>query len=148
MKVYDCFGTFDVATKSFNLAVQTTNIGFDKFYISALYNICSPSRFAVIAILQTAEKNANDMTSYPPDCGMIASEVKFSSLLPNFLQAIDKDITTITKDDQLVVYTLHATDFDLKNPDDIQNVLIRKADNFPIIIKGSPPSVGGKGVLL
>lgn len=148
MNIYDCFGTFDVSTQSFNLAVQTTNIGSDKFYVSALYNICNPSRFAVIAILQTAEKNANDMTSYEPNCGMIASEVKFSSLLPNFLQANDKDITTISKGDQLVVYTLHAIDFDMNNLDDIQNIIARKADNLPIIIKGSPPSVGGKGLLI
>ena len=79
---------------------------------------------------------------------MIASEVKFSLLLPNFLQANDKDITTIGKGDQITVYTLHAIDFDLNNLDDKQNVLVRKADNFPILVKGSPPSIGGKGVLI
>ncbi|WP_293872280.1 hypothetical protein [Flavobacterium sp.] len=147
MNVYDCFGAFNLSTKSFNLAVQTTNIGLDEFYISKYYNICSPTRFAIVAILQTKDKNATDMTGWKPDSGLLKTDIKFSALSAKFLTSNDKDIATVSNGDEIAVYTLHAIGFDENDQDDIQNILDRKADNLLILTKGSPPSVGGKGIL-
>lgn len=148
MNIYDCFGTFDPDNQNFNLAVQTTNIGFDEFYVSQYYNICSPTRYAIVAILQTEKRNSMDISPCLPNCGMLDSNVNFSDLRNDFLNPNDLDITQITKNDELTIYSLHAIGFDLHNRNDNQNILDLKTEAHPILSKGSPPSKGGKGVLI
>ena len=147
MKIYDCFGTFDEISQSFNLAVQTTNIGFDEFYVSQYYDICSPNRYAIVAILQTRKDNEMDMTPCEKNCALLTSNEKFSKLDPYFVTPIDWKISDAKKGDIILVYTLHAIGFNLKNSKDEKILEDFKNDIQPVSEKGSPPSVGGKGVV-
>lgn len=148
MNIYDCFGTFDPTSQSFNLAIQTTNIGFDEFFVSQYYNISNPNRYAIVAILQTKGKNDMDMSPCKPNAGLIEYEISFDRLIDFDKQPEDLIINEIAKGKVIEVYTWHAIGFSLSNNYDKRFIEQMKSNSFPIVTKGSPPSAGGKGILI
>ncbi|WP_333876796.1 hypothetical protein [Flavobacterium sp.] len=148
MLVYQSTGNFDSVKKSFNLNVQTTDIGKDEFYISAYYNICSPTRFAIVAILQTKDGNATNFSHYPPDNNLLENDISFSVLDTSYCTPSDKKISDITKNDKIIVYVHHGIGFDpTTNADDNKYIENYKAGIYVYLANGSPPGAKGDGGL-
>ena len=152
MRIYDSFGTFDDIEKEFNLAVQTTNIGFDRYYISAYYDICNNDRYAILAILQTKLENEKDLREEKANDAVLNHKIKFSDLKPDYVDHDndDLDINNATKEDTIHVIVHHAIGFDPKtNRDDDQNIKDYKSGVLPLSLKprGSRPAVGGRGIM-
>ena len=146
MQVYQSQGTFDPYTKTFNLDIQTTDIGTDEFYISQYYNICDPNRYAIVAILQTKDKNDTDFSHYPPDNNLYENGISFSVLNNDYVVPGDKDISTITKDQVIVVYVHHGIGFDpTSNADDNKYIQNYKMGIYVHLAAGAPPGSGGEG---
>ena len=149
MKIYDSFGTFDDNKKEFNLAGQATNIGTDVYEITAYYDICNNSRYAILAILQTKDGNDKDLSTYPADCAFMVSEIKFSDLNQDYVSAGDLDINNAKKGEVIDIIVHHGIGFDPKtNSDDDLYIKNYKAGTYIHYAKGSPPGVGGKGILI
>lgn len=149
MKIYESFGTFDITKKEFNLAVQLTNIDTDIYEITAYYNICNSSRYAILAILQTKEGNDNDLSTYPKNSAYMATEVGFSDLDQSYLNTGDKDILEITTGDTIYVIVHHGIGFDPKtNPDDDLYIKDYKAETYTYYPNGAKPGKGGKGMMI
>lgn len=148
MKVYESFGTFDGVKKEFNLAVQTTIIGFDEYYISAYYDISNVNRYAIVAVLQTKNGNENDLSRSAANCAYIASNIPFSEFRKEYLKEGDLDINKAEKGDTIAVVVHHGNGFDpiIKDEDNL-HIENYKADVQRFLGKGSPPGIGGKGGL-
>ena len=148
MQVYQCTGNFDPIKKTFNLNVQTTNIGKDEFYISEYYNICDPNRYAIVAILQTKEGNATNFSHYPPDNNLYENDIPFSVLNSDYWVTGDKNISNITETDTITVYIHHGIGFDpKKNADDDKYIENYKMGIYIHLASGAPPGTGSSGVL-
>lgn len=148
MKIYDSFGTFDDTKLEFNLAGQTTNIDTDLYKITAYYDICNATRFAIVAILQTKDGNDKDLSPYPADCACMASEVPFTDLDQTYLVLGDKDIFSAKNGDEIDVILHHGIGFDpLTNPDDNLYIKNYKAQTYVYYPNGAKPGKGGKGIL-
>lgn len=148
MKIYDSFGIFDDSKQQFNLAGQTTNIDTDLYEITAFYDICNTTRYAIVAILQTRDGNDKDLSTYPADCACMASEVPFSSLDQSYLELGDKDIFTIKKGETIDVILHHGIGFDpTTNPDDDLYIKNYKAETYIYYPLGAKPGKGGIGIL-
>ena len=149
MKIYDSFGTFDARKKEFNLAVQSTIIGFDGYKISAYYNISNDRRYAILAILETERGNDNDLSSCKANDAIINSEIKFSDLNQSYVNTNDLDINNATKGDFIDVIAHHGIGFDPKsNTYDEDYIKNYKAETYTYYPNGARPGRGGKGVLL
>ena len=149
MKIYDSFGTFDDNKKEFNLAGQATNIGTDVYEITAYYDICNKSRYAILVILQTKDGNDKDLSTSPADCAFMVSEIKFSDLNKNYVSAGDLDINNAKKGEVIDVIVHHAIGFNPEtNTYDDDYIKNYKAEEYTYYSKGSPPGVGGKGILI
>jgi hypothetical protein len=147
MKIYDSFGTFDDVKKNFKLAIQTTVIGFDEYYISEYYDICNTERYAIVAILQTKLKNDTDLSACKENCGCIVSDIDFSSLNKDFWVAEDKKINDAVKGDTINIIVHHAIGFDPNtNADDKKYIENYKAGIYTHLTKGAPPGAHGTGV--
>ena len=107
MKVYESFGTFDDTKKEFNLAVQTTIIGFDEYEITNYYDISTDVRFAIVAILQTKLGNDKDLSSYPADYACIFTEILLSNIDQNYRTINDRDINDVRAGDKIEVFGHH-----------------------------------------
>ena len=148
MKIYDSFGTFDDTKLEFNLAGQTTNIDTDLYEITAYYDICNTSRYAILAILQTKKGNDKDLSTYPTDCACMVTEVKFTDLDQSYLNTDDKDIFKVNKGDIINVIVHHGIGFDpITNPDDDLYIKNYKNDTYTYYPNGAKPGKGGKGIL-
>lgn len=148
MKIYDSFGTFDETEKQFNLAVQTTIIGFDGYYISAYYNICNQTEYAILAILQTNLGNDNDLSSSKSNAAILDSNVRFSNLDNSYLVPDDLDINTIQRGETISLVVHHAINFDpITNYDDDLYIKNYKNGTYVYYPNGSKPGRGGKGVI-
>ena len=148
MKIYDSFGTFDERKKEFNLAVQSTIIGFDGYKISAYYNICNDSRYAILAILETELGNDNDLTPCKVNAAVLNSGIKFSDLNQSYVTVNDLDINNAVKGDVIDVIVHHAIGFNPKtNTYDDDYIKNYKAGTYTHYAKGSPPGTRGTGVL-
>ena len=148
MKIYDSFGTFDDRKKEFNLAIQSTVIGFDAYYISAYYNICNDRRYAILAILQTKLGNENDLSPCKANAAILNSGIKFSDLNQSYVTANDLDINNARKGNVIDVIVHHGIGFDpINNPDDELYIKNYKAETYTYYAKGSPPGAKGSGGL-
>ena len=148
MKVYESFGTFDDANRNFNLAVQTTIIGFDEYEITNYYDISTDVRFAIVAILQTKLGNDKDLSSYPADYACIFTEILLSSIDQSYRTINDSDINDVRAGDKIEVFVHHAIGFAPKtNTDDDQNIKDYKSGALPFQPRGSKPAVGGRGIM-
>ncbi len=148
MKIYDSFGTFDDTKLQFNLAGQTTNIGADIYEITAYYDICNASRYAILAILQTMDGNDKDLSAKPANCACIVTDLEFRQLDQSYVRATDKDIYRITKLDTIDVVMHHGIGFDpINNPDDELYIKNYKAETYIYYPNGSKPGKGGKGIM-
>ena len=150
MKVYESFGTFDDAKKEFNLAVQTTIIGFDEYEITKYYDISNADRFAIVAILQTKLGNDNDLSMCKPNCACMVTDVELSDIDQSYRTNEDRDINDVKAGDKIEVFVHHAIGFDPKtNRDDDQNIKDYKSGVLPLSLKprGSRPAVGGRGIM-
>lgn len=148
MKIYDSFGTFDATKQEFNLAGQTTNIDTDLYEITDYYDISNAARYAIVAILQTKDKNDTDLSTYPADCACMASEVPFSSLDQSYLASGDKDIFSIQNGDIIDVILHHGIGFDpLNNTYDNDYIKNYKNETYIYYPLGAKPGKGGIGIL-
>ena len=149
MKIYDSFGTFDDTKLEFNLAGQTTNIDTDLYEITAYYDICNTSRYAILAILQTKDGNDKDLSTYPADCACMLNEVKFTDLDQSYVDDGDKDIFKVNKGNIINVILHHGIGFDPKNnPDDDLYIKNYKAETYTYYPNAARPGRGGKGILI
>lgn len=148
MKVYESFGTFDDANRNFNLAVQTTIIGFDEYEITNYYDISTDVRFAIVAILQTKLGNDNDLSMCKPNCACMDTEILLSSIDQSYRTINDSDINDVRAGDKIEVFVHHAIGFAPKtNTDDDQNIKDYKSGALPFQPRGSKPAVGGRGIM-
>ena len=149
MKVYESFGTFDDANRNFNLAVQTTIIGFDEYQIARYYDISTANRFAIVAILQTKLGNDNDLSMCKPNCACMVTDVELSDIDQSYRTINDNDINNVKAGDKIEVFVHHAIGFDPKtNTDDDQNIKDYKSGGLPPFQpRGSKPAVGGRGIM-
>ena len=148
MNVYESFGTFDVTTGKFNLAVQTTILELDEYYIMKYYDISNANRYAIVANLQTKLKNENDLSMYKPNSAYMDTKIALSSVDKSYRVARDRDINNVTNGDVIDVYVHHAIGFDPKtNAADEEVIKIYKSGGEPLIPGGSKPGVGGRGIL-
>ena len=149
MKIYDSFGTFDATKKEFNLAAQTTIIGFDEYYISAYYNICNDTRYAILAILQTKLGNDNDLSLSKANAAILDSEIKFSGLNNSYVTVDDLDINHAVNGDVINVIVHHGIGFDpIENEYDDLYIKNYKAETYTYYATGSPPGAKGSGGLM
>ena len=146
MKVYESTGTFNPGDETFTITIQTTNISPDEFYISQWYNICNASRYAIVGILQTVDKDATDFSNYPANAQLVQEDVSFGALDCSYLEPGDKDIYDITTSDTITVYIHDGIGFDpTTNSDDNKYIENYKAGFYVYLTAGSPPGVGGSG---
>jgi hypothetical protein len=148
MKVYESIGTFNPSDETFSITIQTTKISPDEFIITKYYNISDTSRYAIVGILQTVDKDATDFSDYPADAQLVLEDVSFGELDPTYLKAGDKDIYNITTSDNIVVYIHHGIGFDpTTNAADNQYIVNYKAGIYMHLAAGSPPGAKGNGGL-
>ncbi|MEK8181001.1 hypothetical protein WMW71_11685 [Flavobacterium buctense] len=148
MKVYESTGTFNPSDETFSITIQTTKISPDEFYISQYYNISNASRYAIVGILQTVDKNDTDFSNYPADSQLVLEDVSFSTLDTSYLAPGDKDIYDITTRDQITVYIHHGIGFDpTTNSDDNKYIENYKDGIYVHLAGGSPPGTGAPGGL-
>lgn len=148
MKVYESFGTFDDVKKEFNLAVQTTNIGYDLYDITGYYDISDAGRYAIVAILETKLGNDTDLSNSKPNSAYIDTDV-FTKVDQTYRTGInDRDINKVTKGDEIEVIVHHAIDFNPKNNVEDDQVINDYKSNAPTLrARGSKPGVGGRGIM-
>jgi hypothetical protein len=148
MKIYDSFGTFDDTNLEFNLAGQTTNIDTDIYEITAYYDICNTTRYAIVAILQTKDGNDNDLSNDPANCACMVSKVMFTDLDQSYLNVGDKDIFSIKKGDTIDVILHHGIGFDpVNNTYDNDYIKDYKNGTYTYYPLGAKPGKGGIGIL-
>ncbi|QBZ99080.1 hypothetical protein GS03_02602 [Flavobacterium sangjuense] len=148
MKIYDSFGIFDDIKQEFYLTCQLTNIDPDLYEITAYYDICNTTRYAIVAILQTKDGNDKDLSTYPPDFTYKVSDVEFTDLDQSYLTPGDKDIFSIQKGETIDVILHHGIGFDpINNAYDDDYIKNYKVETYVYYSKGSPPGARGTGVL-
>jgi len=148
MKVYESTGTFNPGDETFTITIQTTDISPDEFYISKWYNICNASRYAIVGILQTVDKDATDFSNYPADAQLVQEDVSFGDLDGSYLAPGDKDIYDITTSDTITVYIHDGIGFDpVTNKDDDKYIQNYKIGVYMHLANGAPPGKGGTGEL-
>jgi len=148
MNIYESIGTFDPTCKEFSFIVQATKISPDEFEIKQYFDICNDTNYAMVAILSTKDGNDNDLTNYPKDFAFAVCNIGYGELDTTLKEPGDLDITSaINGTDKIIVYVHHAIGFDINNADDEAVLKDYKNGIMPIVTKGSPPSVGGKGSL-
>jgi len=149
MKVYESTGNFYPGDENFTITIQTTNISPDAFYISKWYNISNTSRYAIVGILQTVNKNTTDFSNYPANAQLVQTDVSFGDLDNSYLKPGDKDIYDITTSDQIKVYIHDGIGFNpTTNADDNQYIKNYKAGITIHLAAGSPPGSSGNGNLV
>ncbi|MFN3754704.1 hypothetical protein [Flavobacterium sp.] len=148
MKVYESTGSFNPSEEVFSITIQTTNISPDEFIITKFYNICNASRYAIVGILETKDKNATDFSDYPANSQLILEDVSFGELDTSYLASGDKDIYDITTSDQIIVYIHHGIGFDPNtNSDDNKYIENYKDGIYVHLAGGSPPGSKGDGYM-
>lgn len=148
MKVYQPSGSFDATSKTFSLEIITTEIDPDKFKVTAYYNICTPNRYAMVAILQTYDQDATDFSNYPPDSKLNENNIPFSSLNNSYVVSGDRNIQNITSTDEITVYVHHGIGFDpTTNSDDNKYIQNYKLGIYMHLAAGSPPGKGEPGTM-
>lgn len=148
MKVYDSTGNFNSLLCQFNLTVQTTNISPDSFLISGYYDISNTTRFALLAILQTANGDKTDFRNYPPDSVFTVTNGNFNGVDTSYLTPQDKNLKQAVVGDTIHVIVHDGIGFDpVTNRFDNQYIVNYKAETYTYYAKGSQPGKGGKGHL-
>lgn len=148
MKIYNSTGTFNLTKKDFNLTIQLTDIAPDTYELTAFYDISNATRYAIVAILQTANGNENNLSTYLPNYTFAVNNTKFSYLDKSYLKTGDKDIAMITNGETIDVIVHHGIGFDpTTNEDDDLYIKNYKAGTYIHYAKGSPPGVRGNGGL-
>ena len=119
------------------------------YEITAFYNISNTTRYAIVAILQTANGNDNDLSTDPRNYAFIINNTKFSSLNNSYLKTGDKDIAMITNGETIDVIVHHGIGFDpTTNADDDMYIKNYKIGTYTHYAKGSPPGARGTGVMM
>ncbi|WP_284653560.1 hypothetical protein [Flavobacterium terrisoli] len=148
MKVYESTGSYNPTAKTLTFTIITTEIDPDQFKVTAYYNICTPTRYAIVAILQTEDNDATDFSNYPPDRTLTLSSVPFSSFDNSYWTPGDLDITKIGTGKTITVYVHHGIGFDpTTNTFDDKYIENYKAGTYTYYAAGSPPGKGAPGTL-
>lgn len=148
MKVYESTGSFNPGDETFTITIQTTDISPDEFYISKWYNICNTSRYAIVGILQTVDKDDTNFSNYPANAQLVQEDVSFDELDTSYLETGDLEIYDITTSDEIIVYIHDGIGFDpTTNTDDNKYIENYKAGFYVHLAAGSPPGTGSPGNL-
>jgi hypothetical protein len=146
MKVYESKGTFNPSDETFSITIQTTKISPDEFIITKYYNISDTSRYAIVGILQTVDKDATDFSNFPPNAELAIEDISFGELDSSYLAAGDKDIYDITTSDTITVYIHHGIGFNpITNADDNKYIENYKLGVYVHLAAGAPPGSSGTG---